>query len=140
MDNVVATAPERWQRWLKAAGPLDYYPVVDAGWDARPWHGERSFVIADRTPDKFGRLLRQAKKFTTKQRIPRVVLGPVNEWGECSYIEPCAEFGFEMLEQIRTVFGKGDSKAWPVNIGPADVGLGPYEYRETERKPASGSR
>ena len=98
------------------------------GVDARPWHGAKARVIGGRTPAQFERLLRSAKTFAGQHKIPRVILGPLNEWGEGSYIEPCAEFGFEMIEQIRSVFGTGDPKSWPVNIGPAEVGLGPYAY------------
>ncbi len=126
-DDVVATAAEAWQHWDSISGALDYYPVVDTGWDSRPWHGARARVMTGRTPEKFERLLRAAADYVTKTGGSRVVLGPVNEWGEGSYIEPCAEFGFEMLEKIRQVFGQGDSAHWPINIGPADVGLGPYE-------------
>ncbi len=127
-QDVVATAPGQWSRWLQAAGSLQFYPTVDTGWDARPWHGAKARVIGGRTPARFERLLREAKAFAEKQKIPRVILGPLNEWGEGSYIEPCAEYGFEMIEQIRNVFATRNPKSWPVNIGPADVGLGPYEY------------
>jgi len=49
---------------------------------------------------------------------------------KASYIEPCTEFGFGMLEAIRRVFAKGDLTTWPVNISPSDVGLGPYVFPE----------
>jgi len=33
-----------------------------------------------------------------------------------------------MYEAIREVFGQGDPEDWPLNIAPADVGLGPYDF------------
>jgi hypothetical protein len=33
-----------------------------------------------------------------------------------------------MYEAIRRVFATGEPAAWPVNIGPGDVGLGPYDF------------
>jgi hypothetical protein len=49
----------------------------------------------------------------------------MNEWGEGSYIEPYAEYGFQDLDQLREAFCEpGD---WPPNLIPSDVGLGPYD-------------
>jgi hypothetical protein len=87
-------------------------------------------VIQGRTPVLFEGLLRQAKAFCEEHDKPVLILGPLNEWGEGSYIEPCTEFGFEMLEAIRRVFAKGKPTSWPVNISPSDVGLGPYDFPE----------
>ena len=129
-DDVVATAPETWREWKAAAAPMDYYPVIDTGWDSRPWHGAKARVIDGRTPDNFKVLLSEARAFAKRENCRRLVLGPLNEWGEGSYIEPCAEFGFAMMECVREVFGLGPVTSWPVNIGPSDVGLGPYEYVE----------
>ncbi len=127
-SSVAKGAPDAWGKKSAAAAPLTYYPVVDTGWDSRPWHGNSSFVIEGRTPQLFEGLLEKAKAFASDNHKPMVILGPVNEWGEGSYIEPCVEFGFEMLESVRLVFGTGNAKHWPVNVGPRDVGLGPYDF------------
>ncbi|MFV1968911.1 MAG: glycoside hydrolase family 99-like domain-containing protein, partial [Pirellulaceae bacterium] len=127
-NDVVRTAAAAWEQKQNRADSLSYYPVVDTGWDSRPWHGEKSLVIAGRTPALFETLLEQAKSFCQRNGKKMVVLGPVNEWGEGSYIEPCTEFGFSMLESVRRVFAKGDPAQWPVNVAPADVGLGPYDF------------
>ncbi|MCA9444247.1 MAG: glycoside hydrolase family 99-like domain-containing protein, partial [Candidatus Omnitrophica bacterium] len=116
-----------WRERDRECGGLIYYPVVDTGWDARPWHGKKAQVIRNRTADGFERLLAQAKSYCEEHGKPFVVLGPVNEWGEGSYIEPCVEFEFDMLERIRKVFGIPEPSGWPVNIGPSDIGLGPYD-------------
>ncbi|NUM56304.1 MAG: glycoside hydrolase family 99-like domain-containing protein [Candidatus Hydrogenedentes bacterium] len=128
-DDVVRTVTTSWRQKNTDAGALMYYPVVDTGWDSRPWHGDKAFVIDGRTPAHFRSLLEQAKAFCGETNKPLVILGPVNEWGEGSYIEPCTEFGFEMTECVREVFGVKPETGWPENIGPADVNRGPYDFR-----------
>ena len=128
--EVAQTAPNAWRKKQETAGELVYYPVVDTGWDSRPWHGEKSLVIAGRTPDLFEDLLVAAKGYCEDRGLTRVIVGPLNEWGEGSYIEPCTEFGFEMYERVRGVFGEGDPDEWPTNVAPTDVGLGPYDFEE----------
>ena len=81
-------------------------------------------------PELFEQLLVAGRAFQEKHPQPFIVLGPANEWGEGSYIEPCTEFGFAMYEKVRKVFGKGDPASWPINYGPTDVGLGPYDLLE----------
>ncbi len=127
-SDVVATSPATWARRRETCGPLTYYPIVDTGWDSRPWHGAESLVIQGRDVVGFEALLRESRAFVEEHELPFVVLGPLNEWGEGSYIEPNTEYGFGMYEAIRNVFGTGDPAEWPLNIGPRDVGLGPYDY------------
>ena len=127
--DLVATAPEAWARRTGLCAPgLTYYPVVDTGWDSRPWHGAKSMVIGGRTAPRFEELLRAARGYAETAKLPLVVLGPANEWGEGSYVEPANEYGFDMYEAIRRAFGTGDSAAWPVNLSPRDLGLGPYDF------------
>jgi hypothetical protein len=128
---VLRDSPTAWAKKEKASGALKYYPLIDTGWDSRPWHGDKAMVIQGRTPVLFGSLLQRAKAFCEEHNKPVLILGPLNEWGEGSYIEPCTEFGFEMLEAIRRVFAKGKPTSWPVNISPSDVGLGPYDFPES---------
>lgn len=130
-QDVAATAPERWSERNAMCGDLVYFPVVETGWDSRPWHGAKSRVISGRTVPLFEELLRAGKEFSKAQGRPFVVLGPLNEWGEGSYIEPCTEFGFGMYEAVRRVFAMGAPETWPVNTGPDDVGLGPYELPQS---------
>jgi len=128
-ENVLKKAPEAWEAKEQSAGGLQYIPVIDTGWDSRPWHGDEAYVIRGRTPALFGDLCQKGREFSVKHRKPFIILGPVNEWGEGSYIEPCTEYGFDMLEQVRLVFGAGNSQRWPHNVSPADVGLGPYDFQ-----------
>ncbi len=132
-DEVVTRSPAAWQRRNELADGLTYCPLVDTGWDSRPWHGGKAMVIEGRTPLLFEELLRRAKTFCKDNGKGIVILGPVNEWGEGSYIEPCTEFGFEMLEAIRRTFAAGPSDGWPVNLSPSDVGRGPYDFRVTQQ-------
>ncbi|MBP7049442.1 MAG: glycoside hydrolase family 99-like domain-containing protein [Phycisphaerae bacterium] len=127
-DEVVTRSPAAWQRRNELADGLTYYPLVDTGWDSRPWHGGKAMVIEGRTPALFEDLLQRARTFCKNDGKGIVILGPVNEWGEGSYIEPCTEFGFEMLEAIRRTFATTPSHDWPVNLSPSDVGRGPYDF------------
>jgi len=127
-DTVLDQAPEAWEFKNKAAAPLDYYPVVDTGWDSRPWHGDSALVIERRTPELFEELLHAADDFARDNEKSIVVLGPLNEWGEGSYIEPNLEFGFRMYEAVRNMIGRGNPRKWPVNTAPSDIGLGPYGF------------
>lgn len=127
-DDIADTVVEKWERRDSECAPLTYYPLVDTGWDSRPWHGDKSLVISGRTPEAFERMLRAARAFSEARASRMIVLGPVNEWGEGSYIEPNTEFDFDMYEALRRVFAQGDAAAWPVNLSPADLGLGPYDF------------
>ena len=48
--------------------------------------------------------LRDARQWMDARDRKMLILGPCNEWTEGSYIEPCAEFGFGMLDAVRRVF------------------------------------
>ncbi len=127
-SDVADTSAAAWDAYEAIAGPLTYYPVADTGWDSRPWHGPRSLAILGRTPALFEHVLRDLKTWAETHRRGLVILAPVNEWGEGSYIEPNTEFGFDMYEAVRRVFAVSDSASWPVNMGPIDVARGPYEF------------
>lgn len=135
-EQVVRLASKNWEIISASAGDLIYYPVVDTGWDSRPWHGDNSLVIEGRSPELFETLLRAAKEFCEKHKKDLVVLGPWNEWGEGSYIEPCTEFGFDMLERVRSVFAASPPDKFPVNIAPRDIGRGPYDFPPQEPRTA----
>ena len=133
--DVVATSPDTWEkRRLLGAGVSTYYPVISTGYE-RDWSVPANQVILNgRTPDLFEQVLIEGREFQEKHPQPFIVLGPTNEWAG-SYIEPCTDFGFAMYEKVRKVFGKGNPATWPVNYGPADVGLGPYDFPEPPMTP-----
>lgn len=126
-DLVVEASKPFWEARLET-GILPFLPNLSTGWDDRPWNDH--CWIAERTPAKFGEICRQFKQFSKETGIKRAVLAPVNEWGEGSYAEPCREFGFGMYEAVRENLCEKPASGWPLNYGPKDVGLGPYEYTE----------
>ena len=64
--------------------------------------------------------------------MKRLVLAPLNEWGEGSYAEPNAEFGFGFYESVRETFFPEPAGGYPLNVTPKDVGLGPYDLPALE--------
>jgi hypothetical protein len=133
-DLVAQTSREHWQQFVDI-GTLPFMPNLSTGWDSRPWHGDRGVVITGRTVPLFRQICEEAKRFADEHGIKRLMLGPLNEWGEGSYIEPCAEFGFEMYETVREVFCHKPAGGWPQNFGPQDVGLGPYDFTDMDVPP-----
>ena len=119
--------------WLARheTGILPFLPNLATGWDDRPWKDH--CWIYGRSPDKFGEICGEFKAFSEETGVKRAVLAPVNEWGEGSYAEPCREFGFGMYEAVREHLCEKPAEGWPLNYGPKDVGLGPYEYTEGAR-------
>lgn len=125
-DQVVDASKPYWER-RKDAGILPFLPNLSTGWDSRPWHGFKQTVVYGRTNPGFRRLLESYKSFAEEAGVKRVVLGPLNEWGEGSYIEPNQEFGFGMYEAIRETFCEKPSEGFPNNYAPYEIGLGPYD-------------
>lgn len=124
--EVVHHSPNIWQQEDKTSGGLSYWPVIETGWANQPWAGEdQAVVLQNRTPEEFGKLCRLARAYADAHGKPIIALGPWNEWGEGSYIEPCAEFGFRQLDQLRAAFCEPGN--YPPNLTPHDLGLGPYD-------------
>ncbi|MBN1420321.1 MAG: glycoside hydrolase family 99-like domain-containing protein [Planctomycetes bacterium] len=118
---------------LGGSGVVPYTPLLTVGWDSRPWHGPRAMRRFGRRSEDFAEGLARLKAYLDAKEERMAILEAWNEWGEGSYIEPNAGFGFEDLEAIRRTFcAPGDRPATigPANIGPADVGLdGAYDLR-----------
>ena len=122
-------ADSNYDHWktLQETGILPFLPNLSTGWDDRPWHGDKGIEIYGRTVKHFRRICKDAKKFSDETGVKRLTLAPLNEWGEGSYAEPNAEFGFGMYEAVRETFCRKPEGGWPLNYGPQDVGLGPYD-------------
>ena len=130
--DVVETSPQVWREADERASGLQYMPIVDSGWSSEPWHGNKSLVISDRSPEQFGRLCQAARAYADQTQKKIIAVGPCNEWGEGSYIEPYAEYGFQDLDQLRAAYcPPGD---WPPNLIPSDVGRGPYDLPQLAPK------
>jgi hypothetical protein len=86
---------------------MPYLPAASPGWYTRPWSGNRAIVRINPTPEKFERMLLEAKRLLREPSISQKVLmiEAWNEFGEGSYIEPTKKWGFKYLETIRKVFG-----------------------------------
>ena len=111
---------------------LTYIPLLNVGWDSRPWHGNNALVRFGRSTEYFKDGLTYLKNWMDKNNRRIAILEAWNEWGEGSYIEPNSEFGFGDLEAIRDVFGKPGDK--PQNIAPSDVGLGDYDINVIDHR------
>ncbi|MEA3403732.1 MAG: glycoside hydrolase family 99-like domain-containing protein [Armatimonadota bacterium] len=123
------------QAW-READILPFLPAISTGWDSRPWHGDRARVVHGRTVPLFRRICEDVRRFADDTGLRRLALGPLNEWGEGSYIEPCREFGFGMYDVIRDTFCQMPQGGWPPNVTPQDVGLGPYDLPPAEARTA----
>ncbi len=145
-----ATIPyARWieeekQVWLdkKAASALPDIPTVMMGWDPRPWHGlQTTFYREGVTPELFRDACRAAKEVvdaTTGDGPDRgvVILDNWNEFGEGHYIEPCAGYGFALVDAVREVFCEpGEPHE---DLLPEDVGLAPPERAYAHRRAVMG--
>ena len=131
-ELVIEASRPHWEG-LHETGILPFLPNLSTGWDSRPWHGDKQTIIEDRTVAGFRRICEDFKKFSAKTGIKSIVLAPTNEWGEGSYAEPNAEYGFGMFETVRDVFCKKPTEGWPLNFGPEDIGLGPYDLPPLEK-------
>ena len=107
------------------ANVLPFLPNLSTGWDDRPWN-DRCEIYGKNATD-FRRICAEAKMFADRTGVKRFCLAPLNEWGEGSYAEPNAEHGFGFYEAVRDTFCKKPATGWPLNYGPKDVGLGPYD-------------
>ena len=121
-DMVLEGMPKLWK-----TDPNQWLPIP-TGWDDRPRSFQSGRVIRGRTPEKFARLCREARAFCDRNGIRHVIIHPVNEWQEGSYIEPNREYGFAMYDALRDAFCEKPAAGWPENLRPSDVGLGPYDY------------
>lgn len=134
-ETLVEGYRRQWEHLLEQSRlPLAPLPV-SGGWDSRPWHGEDNLVRFGRTPELFKRHLLEARRLLESGRLqpasPKAILVEAwNEWGEGSYIEPHAEFGFDYLDAIRETFAGAPTPH--DDVTPADAGLGPYDVPDAE--------
>ena len=124
---VVDRAEAAWNEREKQAHPhgLPFIPVAETGWDGRPRHSLNTYIIYERTPQEFKRHLHSLKQWLDSRNQKLFILAPWNEWTEGSFIEPCSDFGFEMLRAIRDVFCKNFAES--DDTCPTDLNLGSYD-------------
>ncbi len=131
-DHVLPSSLKWWE--MTADRELDFFihPILSTGWDDRPRSFEKGRVLYARTAEKFRKLCLSCKEFCEKNGRKKVILAPLNEWQEGSYIEPNEEFGFSMYDALRDVFCQKPAEGFPPDLTPGDVGLGPYDYPPME--------
>lgn len=128
---VEETVADSWKEQADA-GVLPFIPIVPTGWNDQPRSFQKASVIHGRTPELFRSICEKARDFCHQQGIKKVVLAPLNEWQEGSYIEPNEEYGFAMYDAVRDVFCQKPAQGWPANVTPKQLGMGPYEYPPME--------
>jgi len=139
-EGFVAQQERLWV-FKRAAGFLPDIPSAMMGWDSRPWR-ETPFFWSDNTPEKFRDLCVSAKNFLdsasgTGPDRNTLIFCCWNEFGEGHYIEPTRGYGYAYLDAIRDVFCEGPKEH--VDLGPEDVGLGPYDswYQAARTAPST---
>ncbi|MCS7192458.1 MAG: glycoside hydrolase family 99-like domain-containing protein, partial [Armatimonadetes bacterium] len=137
-DLLIEAYKRNWEN-IAEQSPIPLIVPISGGWDSRPWHGENAVVRFGRNPENFKQHLKDAKAFLDKfvpkgKALPIALIEAWNEWGEGSYIEPHAEFGFGYLDAVREVFT--DAPKVHVDPVPVDVGLA---LKEIERLPLDKS-
>ena len=118
----VADSSERHWQELHAAG-VPFVPNLSTAYDDRTWRGANGWFVTGINAKDFKRICESARRFGEKTGVKRMILAPLDEWGEGSIGYPNAEHGFGMLEAVRDVFGEKPASGWPVNFAPEDVGL-----------------
>ena len=122
----LADSSLRHWRELLANSNLPFLPSLTTAYDDRPWRGESFSAVKGINVADFRRICVDGKRFADESGVTRLLLGPIDEWGEGSIGYPNRELGFGMLEAVRDTFGEKPSEGWPLNYAPEDVGLGPY--------------
>ena len=131
--DLVAAAVPKWWEMTSRDPAFPFWPMIPTGWNDQPRSFQRARVIEGRTPEKFRTVCESCRAFCEKKGFTRVVIAPVNEWQEGSYIEPNEEYGFGMYDALRDAFCEKPAAGWPKNLTPKDVGRGPYDYPKMHR-------
>ncbi|MBP5639573.1 MAG: glycoside hydrolase family 99-like domain-containing protein [Victivallales bacterium] len=126
-DCVVKALPKWWQMTVKDTS-IPFWPLLPTGWNDKPRSFQYARMIYDRTPAKFSELCRSCRDFCEQSGSRHVVVAPLNEWQEGSYIEPNEEYGFQMYDALRDAFCDKPHEGFPPNLVPSDIGRGPYDY------------
>ncbi|MCQ2402471.1 MAG: glycoside hydrolase family 99-like domain-containing protein [Lentisphaeria bacterium] len=127
------------RNWVTASNGLPCFLNLSTGWDDRPWNNNRE--ISGKSPALFREICEEGRRVADESGLQKwLLVGPLNEWGEGSYAEPCREYGFGMYEAVRDTFARKPPEGWPLNYTPADVGLGPYEFFNKSNAPSERLR
>jgi hypothetical protein len=127
--NRIYITPSYKEIWegFRQSGKIAYFVPTIAGWDPRPWYGDKSIVRVGSTPEKFKTLLEAARDFVDRNPVltKRIILVEAwNEFGEGSYVEPTVLWRFGYLDAIREVFANSRQRHQDV----VPDGLPRYSY------------
>jgi len=107
---------------IQGYGYLPYIALTEPGWDNGPWAGSAALVRTNRNKADYKSMLINSKAFADSYPIlgKKIVISECwNEFGEGAVVEPCVEFGFDMLDAIREVFVDTNPHT---DLVPADIG------------------
>lgn len=107
---------------------IPFWPTIPTGYDDTSRAFQRAWVVHGRTPEKFRALCAAIKGVCEEKGLKHVVVSPINEWQEGSYVEPNEEYGFAMYDALRDVFCEKPKDGWPRNLTPQDLGMPLREY------------
>ena len=130
--DMICEGVQKWWAWSDSVSTHHIWPIIPTGWDDTPRSFNFARVVEGRTPENFLELCRKAREYCEKTGHGQVIIAPLNEWQEGSYIEPNEEFGFGMYDALREAFCTKPAGGWPRNICPSDVDAGPYDYPRME--------
>lgn len=126
--DLMAEAAKMLAAHADAVADLPFWPTVPTGYDDTVRAYQRAWVVRDFTAEKFRGICEHVKKVCDAKRLRHVVISPINEWQEGSYIEPNEEQGFSMYDAIRDTFCEKPAKGWPANMTPKELGIPLHEY------------
>lgn len=132
-DCVLAGAPGWWQQSSAKDVEFPLVPTLSSGWNDQPRSFESALVIYGRTVEKFKKLCSVCKDFCLQNDRKKIIIAPLNEWQEGSYIEPNEEYGFGMYDALRDTFCQMPPEGFSANLLPGDTGRGPYDFPPMER-------
>ncbi|MDO4584956.1 MAG: alpha/beta fold hydrolase [Planctomycetia bacterium] len=119
-DVLVDLLP-KWMMTRQKLNVLPHIASLPTGWDDTPRSYQKAKVIYGKTPEKFRRACELAQAQCQENNVRHLVVSPINEWQEGSYIEPNAEFGFTLYDVLREVFCEKPAEGWPENVVPENV-------------------
>ena len=127
-DHFLGASAAWWDSAVSGKDILPLIPTIATGWDDRMRSFDSGRVFQNKTPEKFRELCLACRDFCEKNGQKRIMVSPLNEWQEGSYIEPNKEFGFAMYNVLRDVFCPEPGEGFPPDLRPEDVGRGPYDF------------
>ncbi len=107
---------------------IPFWPALPTGYDDRSRSFQFGSSLYGRTPEKFRAACAAIRDVCVGKGLRRVVVSPLNEWQEGSYIEPNDEYGFAMYDDLREVFCEKPAEGWPRNLAPRDIGMPLHEF------------